>query len=84
MAEKEIGIITHYYGHIGVGIIELKDTLKVGDSIHIKGYSDDFTQPVDSMQIEHASVKEAEAGQVIGMKVAGKVHPNDKVFKVVV
>lgn len=82
MVEKEIGVITHYYGHIGVGIIELKDALKVGDSIHIKGYSDDFTQPVDSMEIEHASVKEAKAGQVIGIKVSGKVHPNDKVFKV--
>ena len=27
---KEIGRITHYYGHLNVGIIELSDTLKVG------------------------------------------------------
>lgn len=82
MQEKEIGKITHYYDHIGVGIIELSDVLKVGESIHIKGHSADFTQSVDSIQIEHAGVPEAKPGDVIGIKVAQKVHPHDKVFKV--
>lgn len=82
MPEKEIGKITHYYGHLGVGIIELSDTLKVGESIHIKGHSSDFNQDVESMQIEHSSVPEAKAGDSIGIKVMQKVHPGDKVFKV--
>jgi translation elongation factor EF-1alpha len=83
MQEKEIGKITHYYGHIGVGIIELSDTLKLGESIHVKGHSSDFTQPVDSMQIEHAGVSEAKSGDSIGIKVGQKVHPGDKVLKVI-
>lgn len=83
MQEKEIGKITHYYGNISVGIIELSDTLKVGESVHIKGYSSDFTQTVDSMQIEHADVLEAKAGDLIGIKVIQKVHPHDKVFKII-
>lgn len=82
MQEKEIGKITHYYGNISVGIIELSDTLKLGDSIHIKGHTSDFTQSIDSMQIEHANVSEAKAGDVIGIKVIQKVHPQDKVYKV--
>jgi putative protease len=82
MPEKEIGKITHYYGHLSVGIIELSDTLKVGDTIHIKGHSEDFNQNVDSLQIEHASVAEAKAGDSIGIKVIQKVHPGDKIFKV--
>lgn len=82
MQEKEIGKITHYYSHINVGIIELSDTLKVGESIHIKGHSSDFTQAVDSMQIEHATVSEAKPGDAIGIKVSQKVHPHDKVYKV--
>lgn len=82
MEEKEIGKITHYYGNISVGIIELSDTLKVGETIHIKGHSSDFTQEVDSMQVEHASVPEAKPQDVIGIKVAQKVHPHDKVYKV--
>ena len=83
MQEVEIGKITHYYGHIGVGIIELSDALKVGDNIHIKGHTTDFTQSVDSMQVEHAGVSEAKAKDVVGIKVAQKVHTNDKVYKVV-
>lgn len=82
MQEKEIGKITHYYSHISVGIIELSDALKVGESIHIKGHSSDFTQSIDSMQIEHASVPEAKAGDIIGIRVSQKVHPHDKVYKV--
>ena len=83
MQEKEIGKITHYYGHLNVGIIQLTDTLKIGESIHIKGHSSDFTQPIDSLQIEHASVPEAKPGDSVGIKVAQKVHPGDKVFKVI-
>jgi putative protease len=83
MPEKEIGKITHYYGNIAVGIIELADTLAVGETIHIKGHSEDFNQTVDSMQIEHANVSEAKAGDSIGIKVIQKVHPGDTVFKVI-
>lgn len=82
MEEKEIGKITHYYGNISVGIVELSDTLKLGDNIHIKGHASDFTQEIDSMQIEHAEVSEAKAGDVVGLKIIQKVHPHDKVYKV--
>jgi putative protease len=84
MQEKEIGKITHYYGHLSVGIIELTDILRQGEAIHIKGHSSDFTQNVDSIQIEHANVPEAKAGDVIGIKVLQKVHPNDTVYKATV
>ena len=83
MQEQEIGMVTHYYGNLSVGIIALTGDLKVGETIHIKGHSDDFSQAIDSMQIEHASVTEAKAGDTIGVRVAQKVHPNDKVHKVV-
>lgn len=79
---KEIGRITHYYGHLNVGIIELSDALKVGDKIRIKGHTSDFTQTVASMQIEHANVSEAKRGDLVGIKVAGKTHPHDSVYKI--
>ena len=82
MQEKEIGRITHYYGHLNVGIIELTDALKVGDTVHIKGHTSDFNQNVDSMQLEHADITEAEPGKIIGIKVSQKVHPHDKVYKI--
>lgn len=80
--EREIGKISHYYSKISVAVIELTDTLKVGDMIHIKGVTSDFTQKVDSMQIEHEQVNEAEAGQSIGMKVKEHVREHDQVFVV--
>ncbi|MCM8784455.1 MAG: hypothetical protein NC818_06780 [Candidatus Omnitrophica bacterium] len=83
MSEKEIGTITHYYGNINVGIIQLSDVLKVGETIHIKGHSTDFKQVVSSIQVEHQNVEEAKAGALVGIKVEQRVHPHDKVFKVV-
>lgn len=82
MEEKEIGKVTHYFGKIGVAVLELSSDLKVGDTIHIKGHSEDFTQTVDSMQIEHESIEVATAGQSIGMKVSQKVHEGDIVYLV--
>ena len=83
MEEKEIGKITHYYGKVSVGIIELKEQLKIGDTIRVKGAHDDFTQKVDSIQIEHNSIVEAKKGDEIGVKLIQPVHSNDKVYKVV-
>ena len=80
MEEKKIGVITHYFGDISVGIIKLDAPLKVGDTIHIKGAHDDITQSVDSMQIEHESVESAKKGDEVGIKVIEKVHPHDEVY----
>lgn len=83
MAEKEIGVITHYFSHIGVGVIDIKKgTLKVGDKIHIKGATSDFTQKVESMQVEHKKIEKAKKGDDIGIKVKDDVRKHDKVFKV--
>jgi len=68
--EQLIGRITHYYSHLSVGIIELTGGgLTVGDVIHIKGAHTDFTQTVDSMQLEHQNVTRAEKGKSVGVKV---------------
>lgn len=78
---KLIGKITHYFGNIGVAVIELTGTLKEGDNIRITGGETDFTQAVESMEIEHEKVKIAKAGKSIGLKVSQKVHEGYKVYK---
>jgi translation elongation factor EF-1alpha len=84
MAEEKklIGKVTHYFTNIGVAVIELEDTLKVGDEISIEGATTNFTQKIESMQIEHESVKEAKKGDSIGLKVSDRVREGDQVFKV--
>lgn len=79
---KKIGKITHYFTNIGVGVLKLSDTLKVGDKIRIRGNNTDFEQTVGSMQIDKGNIEEAKKGQEIGMKVKERVRENDEVFKV--
>ncbi len=80
--EKLIGKISHYFGAISVGIIELADNFKVGEKIHIKGSSTDFEQTVSSMQIDRKDISEAKPGDAIGVKVEQKVREGDMVYKV--
>lgn len=80
--EELIGKITHYFGKIGVAIIEVSKGIKVGDTIHIKGSTSDFEQSVDSMQVEHEDVEKAKKGDVIGLKVKDKVREGDEVYKI--
>jgi len=69
MAEHLVGTVSHYWGGRGVAGIELSSELKVGDWIHIVGHTSDFTQTVDSIQVEHEVVESANAGEPIGVKV---------------
>jgi len=80
--EQKIGKVFSYYSKIGVAAINLESSLAVGDTIHIKGSTTDFTQTVDSMQIEHEKVKKATKGQSIGLRVKDKVRPSDDVYRV--
>jgi translation elongation factor EF-1alpha len=82
MADKKVGKITHYYGKIGVGIVDLSAALSVGSKIKISGKSDEFTQTVDSMEFEHKKINRARKGQSVGLKVDQKVHKGDVVYKV--
>lgn len=78
---REVGRVSHFFGRINVAIIEVKDIISVGDQILIKGPTTDIEQTVDSMEIEHKKVKQAEAGQSIGMKVNARVREKDIVYK---
>ncbi len=77
----EVGHITHFFSKISVAIIDLTATLAVGDRILIKGPTTDFEQSVDSMQIEHQNVAQAEAGHSVGLKTVQLVKEKDVVYK---
>jgi len=69
---------------IGVAAIQItQDTLRVGDTIHIKGHTSDFTQKIEAMQIDGKSVGEATVGESIGLRVKDHAREHDQVFKVV-
>jgi len=83
MAEQQIGKITHYFGKIGVAGIEITDgELHVGDTIHVVGHTSDFTQVVESMQLDNQTVTTAKPAQTIGVRVPEHARQHDKVFVV--
>jgi hypothetical protein len=82
--EQRIGVVTHYYGHLSVVALELEPgaTLRVGDVIHILGHTTDFTQKVESLEVNHAPVTEVAPNDDFGLKVAEHAREHDVVFKV--
>jgi putative protease len=82
--EEEVGKVVNYYSKIGVAAIEIiNGELKIGDLIRFKGATTDFTQKIESMQIEKNPVEKAAAGSSVGIKVNNKVRVNDKVYKII-
>jgi hypothetical protein len=81
-AGKAIGVVTHYYGDIGVGIVRFKKTVLVGITVEFCGATTDFTQTIASMQYDHASIQRASKGKEIGIKVKKRVREGDEVFEI--
>ena len=83
MKEERVGIVSHYYDKIGVAAVVLEGELAVGDTIHIKGHSTDFTQKMESIQIENKNVERAKEGDNVGIKIKEHAREHDIVCKVV-
>jgi len=83
MKEERIGIVSHYFSKIGVAASVLEGELAVGDIIHIKGHTTDFSQKIESMQIENKNVEHAKKGDDVAIKVKETAREHDVVYKVV-
>jgi len=79
----KIGKVTHFYNRISVAVLELTDEMGLGDRIAIMGHSTEFTQQVESMEINHRAVQSAGPGQEVALKVLEAVREGDLVYKVI-
>ncbi|MCP6720089.1 MAG: translation elongation factor-like protein [Patescibacteria group bacterium] len=79
---KPIGVVTHYYGGLGVAIVKFNKTIKPGERIHFKGATTDFEETIQSIQYDHKDVELAKKNQEVGIKVNDKVRDGDKVYAV--
>jgi putative protease len=82
MADTLVGKISHYYDKISVAVVDVLAPVKVGETIKITGHGREFTQTIDSMQVEHEQIQQAKKGLAIGLKVTEPVKPGDEVFRV--
>lgn len=82
-APTPIGRVTHYFDNLEVAVIQLAPgkSLKVGDKIRIEGGETDFTQTIESLQVEHESVDKVKAGDDFGTKVDQLVREGYRVHK---
>jgi hypothetical protein len=83
-SEQRIGVVTHYYSHLSVVAMQLEPgaMLRVGDVIHIWGHTTDFTQNVESLEVNHAPVTEVGPKDNFGLRVIEHAREHDLVFKV--
>ena len=82
MPEIQIGTVSDFFAKPVVAGIQLTALLKAGDKIRIKGHTTDLELVVDSMQINNVAVKEANAGDAVGIKLPDRVRKGDTVTKV--
>jgi translation elongation factor EF-1alpha len=76
-----IGTVTHYFSHLSVAAVSLKEPLSIGERIHIQGHTSDVTQIVESMEVEHQPVERAVPGDDVALRVADHVREHDLVFR---
>lgn len=80
---EKIGEVTHYFPHVNAAAVKLmKDGLKVGDEIYLKGHTTDFREKVLSIQLDHVPIQEGGKGQEIGLLVKQRVRMGDSVYRV--
>ncbi len=83
MREEAIGKVNDFFARPVVAGIELTATLKVGDKLHIKGHTTDMELTVSSIQINNVDVKQAKAGDAVGIKLSDRVRRGDIIYKVI-
>lgn len=81
--DKSVGKVVHYYDKLGVAIIDLTSGgLKVGDEVKFKRGDEEFTQKVESLQVEHKDVESVKKGDSFGVKVDQPTKPGTEVYLV--
>lgn len=72
------------HSHLSVVALQLEPgtTLRVGDVIHIRGHTTDFTQKVEALEVNHAPVTEVGPNDDFGLKVVEHAREHVIVYKV--
>jgi len=80
--DNPIGKVVHWYDKLGVAVIKLSSALKVGDQIKVKRGDQEFTDTVDSMQLDHKPVNSGKKGDEIAVKVSQQAKEGAEIYAV--
>jgi len=81
--DKPIGKVVHFYDKLGVAIVDLdKGGLKVGDEVKFKRGEEEFSQKIESLQVDREPVESVKKGDSFGLKVDKPVKVGTEVYLV--
>lgn len=84
MAWARVGEVSNYFAKIGVAVVVLDDTITRGDWLAFVRHKElVFEQEALSMQIDYRDIDVANAGQMIALKVKGRLKPGTDMYKAV-
>ncbi|OGW83735.1 MAG: hypothetical protein A2987_05240 [Omnitrophica bacterium RIFCSPLOWO2_01_FULL_45_10] len=77
-----MGAVTHYFPKVKAAAVKImKNSLRIGDHVYVKGHTTDFKQGVTSLQLDRVPIEEGKKGKEIGMLVKSRVRIGDSVYK---
>lgn len=80
--DEKIGVVSHYYGHIGVAVLDISGELHLGDYVMILGHTTEFSQEICSLELNHHKIQFAGPGMEVALKVDKPVRRGDVLYKV--
>jgi putative protease len=80
--EQELGKVIHYFDKAMVAVVKLEGDIAIGDTVKFVHGENEFTQKVESMQVEHEAIQKGKAGDEVAIKVNEATHQNAKVYKI--
>jgi peptide subunit release factor RF-3 len=84
MAEEKIGEVVKFFAKPSVAAVKITSgELNVGESVKYFGHTTDFTDEVDSMEVDNKKIEKAVPGDYIGIKTSDRVRPGDEVYRVI-
>jgi putative protease len=81
-APIEVGVVLHYYAKAAAGVVALSRPIHRGDTIHVRGATTDFVQPVEELRLDGAPVAAAAPSQEIGLRLVARARAGDRVYRV--
>jgi putative protease len=82
MADFKVGKVIHFYDKISVAVVKLLGNLAIGDEIKIVVDDEEFTQKVESMQIEHKKIKGGKKGDEVAIKVDKPTKKGAEIYRI--
>lgn len=82
-AGRQVGKVIHYFDKAMVAVVGLTGELAAGDTVKFVRGESEFTQTVESMEINHEKIQAGKAGDEVAIKVSEATHEGAKAYKIV-